>query len=460
MISDSIDLRSENEISFYESQLINFYKIGKALSSEKDTFKLLDLIISNSIDLTSSDAGTIYLIVEAETGMLSFLSGANRQGKLLKFAITKNLSIHVKLEESLSEITPKSICGYTAITGLPLKINDAYDISSTEEYCHDKHYDLTTGYITKSILSIPMKTHEDKIMGVIQLINKKKPAVGKIDYTQKDQVANITPYNSADELVMTSLAGQAAVALENNLLYRDMENLLQNYREQNKQLAVLSRNVLKAHEEERKRVAREIHDGPAQSVSNLSLETEICKKYLENGDINKSIECLNDLNEHIKDTVKEMRAIIYDLKPSSLDEGLIKALRNHFYGFSVNTGIKVEFSSSIPEINLEYYLISTIYRIVQEAFTNIHKHANAKKIEVNITCEHDMMLLSIIDDGEGFDPSILPVQKHDYSEGGFGLEGMRERIELIKGSMKILSKPGDGTRILLSIPLVGLNDKK
>ncbi len=445
--------RDENKILFYESQLKEFYEIGQALSSEKDTLKLLDLIISNSMNLTASDAGTIYLVVEAKTGNQSFIKGDQRQDKLLKFTITKNQSLPALADESLLPISPQSICGYTAITGFPLIIHDAYAISVTEKYCHNKTFDLATGYVTKSVLSVPMKTHEDKIMGVIQLINKKKTGIAKVDYTQQSALENIICYDCRDELVISSLAGQAAVALENSLLYRDMENLLQSYKKQNKQLEALNRNVLKAHEAERKRIAREIHDGPAQSLVSLSLEMEICKKLLQMGNYPKVAEYLNSLNENVKAATKEIRSIIYDLKPFFLEEGLLKALQNHVNVFSEKTGIKVDFSVSEPEIDFEYYFASTIYRVVQEALTNINKHANAGKVEINITFNNGRLFLTIEDDGKGFDPMLLPDKKQDRAEGGFGLEGMRERVELLKGTMSVHSKPGEGTKISLSIPL-------
>lgn len=456
-MAENMDNQIENKILFYESQLQNYYEIGKALSSEKDTFKLLDLIISNSIILTASDAGTIYLVIDKETGNLSFLKDGNWAGQLLKFAILKNSSMDIKVAESVSLITPQSICGYTAITGLPIKIDDAYAIPEEAAYRHDKNCDLATGYLTKSVLTIPMKTHEDKVVGVIQLINKKQSGVDKLDFTRQDTFTKIIPYNSADEMVMLSLAGQAAVVIENNLLYQDREVLLQNYREQNAQLEALSSNILKAHEEERKRVAREIHDGPAQSIVNLSLVVEICKKYLQNGDVEKLSDCLNDLNDNIKAATKEIRTIIYNLKPSYLDEGLLKALENHFHLFASNTGIKIQFFIPNAEINLEYYLMSTIYRIVQEALTNINKHANAGNIEVDLSCRNAHLILMITDDGRGFDPAMLPDQDRNHSEEGFGLKGMRERVELVKGTMQIESQPGRGTKIIFKIPLPNSN---
>jgi len=451
MMDQDTDCRIEHKIRFYESQLQNFYEIGKALSSEKDTFKLLDLIITNSINLTSSDAGTIYLVVDKETGNLSFLNENQHDGKLLKFVILKNQSMDIQVAESFSLITSRSICGYAAITGLPVKIDDAYAISEHEKYSHDKNFDLKTGYLTRSVLTVPMKTHEHKVVGVIQLINKKKPGTGHLEFDCPDSLSNIIPYNEADILVILSLAGQAAVVMENNLLYRDMEILLQNYKEQNAQLEILSRNILKAHEEERKRIARDIHDGPAQSVANLSFGVEICKKYLENGNSEKLYEALNRLNQNVKATAKEVRNIIYNLKPSYLDQGLVMALENHFKNFTSNTGIEVRFTVPKEEVQLEYYLTSTIYRIVQEAFSNIHKHAAASRVEVHLWLTRDDLVLTITDDGQGFDPAMQAGSEYKSATSGFGLEGMRERAELIHGKVSIDSKPGAGTKITLTI---------
>jgi len=452
-MEQNIVSREAQRVLLYETQLKEFYEIGQALSSEKDTLRLLDLIISSSMGLTASDAGTIYLVVEAESGHQSFIKGDQLRGKLLKFTITKNQSLPAPVDESLLPISPESICGYTALTGRPLIIDDAYAISEREKYYHNKSFDLATGYVTKSVLSVPMKTREDKIMGVIQLINKKKPGIVKVDYRQKRALENIIPYEYRDELVITSLAGQAAVALENSLLYRDMEALLQSYKEQNEQLKVLNRNVLKAHEEERRRIAREIHDGPAQSLVSLSLEMEICKKLLRKGDYAKVAENLNNFDENVKAASKEIRTVIYDLKPFYLEEGLIKALQNHVNVFSEKTGIKVDFLIAEVNLDFEYYFASTVYRVVQEALTNINKHANAKKVAIDFSVSKGRLLLKIADDGQGFDPQQLPYKKLDRSEGGFGLEGMRERVELLKGAMNINSKPGEGTKISLSIPM-------
>ena len=433
--------------------LHEFFEIGKMLSSEKDPIKLFETIISSSIRMTSADAGTMYLVVDKKTDNWSTIKDEQYDDKLLKFVISKNISIDTNLEASTTTITPQSIFGYTILTGNSLRIDDAYSMDPSLGVQLNRSFDIQTGYVTKSVLSIPMKDHEDHIMGVLQLINKKSSWEQKINYSDPESLKNILLFNENDELIMNSLAGQAAVALENNLLYRDMKQLLQSYKEQNAQLAFLSRNILKAHEEERKRIAREIHDGPAQSAANLLLKLEIVKKRLQKGLIDNIEDELGKFTGNIRDVVKDIRGIIYDLKPSFLEDGLIGALQSYTTNFEDSTGIIIEFSATGNDKVIEYYLTSTLYRIVQESLSNAQKHAEANYIKINLKITNSKISLSISDNGKGFDASKLKQQRKTRKESGFGLEGMQERIDIVKGKLSIKSAPGEGTRIKIIIPL-------
>ncbi|MCX7746088.1 MAG: GAF domain-containing sensor histidine kinase [Clostridia bacterium] len=454
------EISAKNRVSLLQNEVREFYEIGKSLTLEKDRVKLLEMIVSSSMNMTSSDAATIYLVIDSENGRWSSIKNSAYRNKLLSFVISKNSSIEVSLQASTSPITRESISGHTVITGKPVRIDDAYHLPTTLDYHHDSRFDSQTGYITKSILSIPMKDHENNVMGVIQLINKKKHKEAKLDFSSKDLNDQVVPYTYTDELIMNSLAGQAAVALENTILYRDMQNLLENYKEQNSQLDFLSRQILKAHEEERKRIAREIHDGPAQSVVNLSLKVELLKKFMQIGDTAKTLAGIDELNTNIRAAAKEIRTIIYDLKPSYLEDGLMKALENHFSIYENNTGLKVKFVVSGNDSLIEYYMSSTIYRIVQEALSNIYKHAAAQNVLVDFAAADTSLTLIISDDGKGFDTSELAVKKPHKLDGGFGLEGIRERIEIIKGSLEIKSSPGNGTSLMIRVPLSHNNPDK
>ena len=435
-----------------DDMLTEFYNIGKSLSSEKDTLKLFEKIIYSSMKLTLADAGTIYIVVDRKTGNWSHVKNSLTRDKLLKFAIAQNTSMEVNLQDFTAPITKKSIFGYTVISGKSLSINDAYGIGDDVEYRHSHDFDKCTGYRTKSILSIPMKNHNNEITGVIQLINKKQAWDMKIDYQQANAADEILPFNDTDELIMNSLAGQAAVALENSQLYKGMQDLLHIYEQQNSQLRYLSKNIMKAHEEERKRIAREIHDGPAQSVANLSLKLEICKRYLADGNMNVFTSEMNSLGESIHSTVKEIRTIIYDLKPTILEDGLIKAIQKHIEIFSTANDIHIDFTFSGDDSKVEYYMTSTIYRIAQEALSNVKKHAEATNINIELWITKAMIALDIIDDGKGFVVGELKTREFDKLKGGFGIQGIHERLELIGGAMDIQSAPGKGTGLHIRIP--------
>ena len=434
-------------------QIREFYEIGKQLSSERDIFKLFDMIISTSLNITLSDAVTLYLVADKDTGEWSSIENDDCSNKVMKFVISKNMSINTDYQSFSIPITKKSITGYTAIYGKALRIDNTYSITPEMEYNHDSSFDMLTGYKTISMLSVPMKDRNNKVSGVIQLINKKKDK-NFVDYKDDSWINKILPFDYFDELTMNSIAGQAAVALENNLLYKNINQLLRQYVEQNEKLTILSSKILKAHEEERKRIAREIHDGPAQSAACLALKLELCKKQLQNGAyVPLSLE-LDKLGTDVRSTVKEIRSIIYDLKPSYLDDGLFIALQNHIEAYIDNTGLDVDLNTYGKDTDLQYYIMSTIFRIVQEGLTNISKHAKASKVDVNLNISEALLQLDIKDNGQGFDTTKLEKVSHEEINSGFGIEGMKERVELINGSIDIISTIGIGTVIKINVPLI------
>lgn len=445
------EIANKNRISLLQSEIREYYDIGKSLSSERDTIKLFEKIINSSIKLTNSDAGSLYLVVDKKTEDWSSIKNSNYRNKMLRFVIAKNNSIDTDLEASNTEISMDSIYGYTAITGKSIKIDDAYNIDPFLKYKHNQNFDVRNGYRTKSILSIPMMDNENNITGVIQLINKKKASNGKIDYRDDSFLKKIIPYDYSDEMIMNSLASQAAVILENNILYTKMKKLLNDYKVQNTHLEFLSKKILKSNEDERKRIAREIHDGPAQYSSNSLLRLEICKKYLQKGVYDNLGSELKNLEESLRESIKEIRTIIYDLKPSYIDDGLIASIKNHCETFEIRRGLKINLGIKGDDENIEDYMISAIYRIVQESLTNVYKHAEAKEVNIIVLIDEDFLLLSIKDDGVGFDASSIGNKK--TTKGGFGLEGIRERTELLRGNLTINSKEGEGTEITIKIPL-------
>ncbi len=206
--------------------------------------------------------------------------------------------------------------------------------------------------------------------------------------------------------------------------------------------------IIKAQEEERRRIARDIHDGPAQNIASLVIKTEIVEKLLKRGNIHIEDE-LKDIKTQLRAVLKEIRGIMYDLRPISLDEvGLIPTIERMAADMSYEKNIAIEIKkiSDYPIFNSLNKLI--VYRIVQESLNNIIKHSGAKNVVIRMDVRQDSINGSVSDDGKGFDADSLMEAK----DKSFGLSSMKERAEIAHGSITIKSVVGKGTKIMFSIP--------
>ncbi len=210
-----------------------------------------------------------------------------------------------------------------------------------------------------------------------------------------------------------------------------------------------SLRIIEAQEEERKRLSREIHDGPAQMMANVLLRSDLIERtYREKGP-ELAFQEIKSLKEMVRDALTEVRRIIYDLRPMALDDlGLIPTLRKYLETTQeYNKGIKLSFESNGNEVRLPGNYETAIFRLVQEAITNAVRHGKASEIEVKVEWLKTHVNMIVKDNGTGFDQSIVKNQS-------FGLLGMKERIELVNGEFFINSSPGNGTMLMFQIPLV------
>lgn len=221
---------------------------------------------------------------------------------------------------------------------------------------------------------------------------------------------------------------------------------------QNKEIWGLK--VIHAQEQERQRIARDIHDGPAQNMSNLIIKTEYCIRLLDK-DIDLAKSEMQVLKDQIRLTINEMRGMIYNLRPMSIDDlGLIPTLERLVEKMSEEIGCKIELVTKsydnpiLKELDEEIKL--TLYRIAQEALNNIKKYASASMIRIEIVVEDDSIRLSIIDNGVGFNVGDVKLNLRDNK--GFGLSMMRERANLLGTSISIVSEIGKGTIIEILVP--------
>jgi HD-GYP domain-containing protein (c-di-GMP phosphodiesterase class II) len=208
--------RTRQQLREVAGELETLNKIGVALSSERNTDALLELILTKSREITSCDAGSLYVVEEGPGGE-----------KHLVFKLTQSDSHAAPFRQFTLPIDTRSIAGYTAATGKILNIKDAYRIRNLP-FRLNREFDEKFGYRTKSMLVVPMKNQKDEVIGVLQLINAKKEPAVKLT-SAKVVHREVIPFSERSQELAASLASQAAVALENNLLYRDIQNLFEGF---------------------------------------------------------------------------------------------------------------------------------------------------------------------------------------------------------------------------------------
>lgn len=199
-------------------ELTELTRIGAALSTQRDLLTLLDLILTQARRITCSDAGSLYLTERPEQG---------QPPTALRFRLAQNFTLpDLPLAESTVPIDHTSVAGHVAATGEPLVIADVYLLPDDVTYKQNRSFDERFGYRTKSMLVVPLRTHRDEIIGVLQLINRKRHEENRL--SSPEVVAReVLPYDERNVEMVTALASQAAVAIENSLLYEDIEKLFE-----------------------------------------------------------------------------------------------------------------------------------------------------------------------------------------------------------------------------------------
>jgi two-component system sensor histidine kinase DegS len=204
--------------------------------------------------------------------------------------------------------------------------------------------------------------------------------------------------------------------------------------------------LVNAQETERQRLSRQMHDGPAQALSNFILQTEIAMKLLE-VDADKAREELNNLKVSALSTFQKVRNFIFELRPMMLDDlGLAPTLRRYADAFKEQTGLDVNVAVTGHERRLEPYLEVMLFRGIQELLGNSARHSQASLVKVAVDMGDDRIRVSVDDNGKGFDP--------DSTQQGnnLGLKLIRERTEMLGGTFEIDSAVGKGARILFAVP--------
>lgn len=221
---------------------------------------------------------------------------------------------------------------------------------------------------------------------------------------------------------------------------------------------MLGLKIILAQEEERKRIAREIHDGVAQSMANVVLRAEIAERMIGKQEYNVVKEEISDLKGQVRSGLEEIRKIMFNLRPMALDDlGLIPTLRKYTQDFEEKTKIRTRFDMIGNEKRLPSAMEVAIYRLVQEAFSNVVKHAKATFLSLEISFQKHMVKVTVKDNGVGF---LVSKERMKTDGTGYGLIGMKERVDLLEGRLEIKSKLNVGTIITLLIPISMDNGKE
>jgi signal transduction histidine kinase len=273
--------------------------------------------------------------------------------------------------------------------------------------------------VLKDFLGVPIRDGDD-VLGILFLANK-RPRPG---YPRG--------FSQADEELLTLFAAHAAIAMTNARLY-----------EHNRELTVVA---------ERNRLARELHDAVAQKLFSLRL-TARAAGALAARDPARAVRELEQVERLAADALAELRAVIFELRPADLADGLVASLRKHVEVLDRAYEAAVRFTADCA-VALPEEQEKVLFRIAQEALHNALRHACARTVEVRLGVRDDRVVLDVADDGTGFDPEAVLVPEHrdDQQGGGLGLASMRDRARLAGAALTIDAAPGKGTVIRLEVP--------
>lgn len=247
--------------------------------------------------------------------------------------------------------------------------------------------------------------------------------------------------------------GAARDITESKRIEAEKARLFEEVREGRERLRQLASQVVLAQEEERRRVSRELHDEAGQALTALKFSLEVMRTNLAKTEIDP-VSLQEQVQEAValcETTMAQIRSLAHNLRPAALDDlGLNHALQGFCEDFASHTQLTIDYQGlALPPLSNGTDI--GLYRFLQEALTNVAKHAGASQVRVALAREDHTVTLLVEDDGRGFDEQMIPSGANQAR--GMGLLGMQERLELLDGGLEIMSQPGQGTRLLARVPL-------
>ncbi len=371
------------------------YQVVKEVSSELELDKVLPKVMSIAVSLLEADGGVVALL-DQERNVITY--------PYLHHLPPELADVKVSTGEGLS--------GEVMATGRPTVIDDYQTYPRAVP-------DFLQAGLT-SVAAVPIVSGE-RIFGALSVLSIKK-ARG---------------FSDRDVAILTAIGRQSGIAIENAYLYENMR--------------FYARRITQAQENERKRIARELHDDTIQSLVALSRRLEALAT---SNDLmpESTAQHVSELQAATGDVIKRVRRFSQDLRPSILDDlGLLPTLEELTSELGRQDGLQTEFRVVGEERRLSSEAELTLFRIAQEALNNVRKHAQATRVTTTVKMGDSAINMTVQDDGQGFRPPTLI--EHPASVDKLGLIGMHERARLLGGTLVVDSEPGRGTTIIVNVPI-------
>jgi PAS domain S-box-containing protein len=407
ILSDQVgEDRRERELQYRNRCMLALYEIGKQMTSSLDVDKVLKLIVKNIAWLLECHFVGIALL-DAENKDISYREAIGNKSDIIfsqKFDVGQGIP------------------GRVIATNKPFVLNNF----PADPVVNPDEFPVVVAENLKSVLGVPL-TNKGRQFGAIVLGYRRYHA-----------------FTEEEVQLVVNLANQAALALENVRLYQESVVYARS-------MAALTSRLTVIQEEERRRITRDLHDGVGQALTGLRLHIDILTRQAHLTD-SSALDRVAVMKQIIDETLNTISQIAFDLRPPILDDfGLVSALRVYVDRFAERARIDVGLNA--PE-NLKRFdpkAEATLYRVIQESLTNIAKHSHATKAQIDIERTGDILLLTISDNGKGFDNNRS--SNPSLWNGGLGVVNMKERIDGLRGSFTLTTERGKGTNIRIEIPL-------
>ncbi|MGH2514733.1 MAG: GAF domain-containing protein [Ktedonobacterales bacterium] len=401
--------------------------IANTLSAELNLPPLLRRVAAAALKLTSAQASAVYLL-DPSRSMLLAEAIENEQTAAASGAFTaphQLASSRPGARDGASPPQQPSIALDSGVAGWVATTAAAVLIAETSG---DLRFPPQTLAVDAALLGVPPRS----LIAVPMIF--KGEVTGALEVAQTEAGAG---FDASSLDLMRTLAAQAATAVANAQLYQS--------------LRAERDRIIQTQEDERKRLGRDLHYGPAQKLAQIAMSLEYAER-LATEDPARLIPELRDTREQALSTTREIRNLLFDLRPLVLDAengGLVAALDHFLERFRAGPGPRLHLNAKYPD-RLSHNAELTVFAILQEAVNNVLKHANAQNCWIEIAEPEGRFLATIRDDGEGFD--IHQVQHEYANRGSWGLLSMSERAALIEARLNISSHPGSGTVTTLEVP--------